>query len=142
MRTPEEVIAEARTWIGCPFLHQGRTRHGIDCIGQFIVVGRSLGLVAPDFDYTGYGREPLPGELERVVALNGCVRHDGEPRPGMMVLIKWHKQPQHAALVGHSGEYETLIHAGGGFSSCVEHRLDAKWRKRIHSVWLLPGVEY
>ena len=31
--TREMVVAEARTWIGVKWRHQGRTREGVDCIG-------------------------------------------------------------------------------------------------------------
>lgn len=141
--TPAEIVAEARNWIGVPFVHQGRGRKGVDCIGLAICVGRACDLVPALFDYRAYGPEPMAGELERVVATH-CKRHEGPLVPGLLVLCRWFREAQHAALTAHREDlgYDTLIHAGGGFARVVEHRLDAKWTGRIRSAWQLPGVAY
>ena len=52
--TPDMIVAEARTWLGVLWRHQGRTRAGIDCVGLLVCVARALGL--SDYDSTGYGR--------------------------------------------------------------------------------------
>ena len=53
MVTRADIVAAARTWIGVRWQHQGRTRHGIDCIGLPVVVAFELGLIAamPAADY-------------------------------------------------------------------------------------------
>ena len=40
--TSDEVVREARTWVGVPFRHQGRSRSGVDCGGIIVVVLREL----------------------------------------------------------------------------------------------------
>lgn len=52
--TSDLIVAEARTWLGVPWRHQGRTRAGIDCVGLLVCVARALGL--SDYDRSGYGR--------------------------------------------------------------------------------------
>jgi cell wall-associated NlpC family hydrolase len=42
--TRNDIIKEARGWVGVPFRHQGRTRRGVDCAGLVIEVARALGL--------------------------------------------------------------------------------------------------
>jgi hypothetical protein len=51
---PNAIIAAARSWLGVPWGHQGRTRQGVDCAGLVVLVGRGLGLA--DYDTTAYGR--------------------------------------------------------------------------------------
>ena len=56
--TRDQIVSQAREWIGTPYHHQARVRGaGVDCIGLLICVCRELGLVAPDFDVNGYARE-------------------------------------------------------------------------------------
>lgn len=72
--TREMVVAEARTWIGVKWRHQGRTREGVDCIGLPQQVGVSLGLLT--YDYANYGPEPDPIELIKHLEAAGCYRID------------------------------------------------------------------
>ena len=53
---PDTIVAAARSWLGVPWRHQGRTRQGVDCAGLVVLVGRELGLA--DYDTTAYGRRP------------------------------------------------------------------------------------
>ena len=52
--TAEAVVAQARTWLGTPWRHQGRSPRGVDCAGLVVLVARALGLA--DHDVAGYGR--------------------------------------------------------------------------------------
>ena len=51
---PDAIIAAARSWLGVPWRHQGRTRQGVHCAGLVVLVGRELGLA--DYDTHAYGR--------------------------------------------------------------------------------------
>ena len=50
----DAIVAEARTWLGVPWRHQGRSRAGVDCAGLVVLVARALELA--DYDSTVYGR--------------------------------------------------------------------------------------
>lgn len=50
----DAIVAEARTWLGVPWRHQGRSRAGVDCAGLVVLVARALELA--DYDSTAYGR--------------------------------------------------------------------------------------
>lgn len=52
----EDIVAAAREWIGVKWQHQGRTRHGVDCVGLLVVTGSALGL--DGYDWTDYPRRP------------------------------------------------------------------------------------
>lgn len=56
--TRDEVVAEARSWVGTPYRRRGRTSSGIDCLGLLIVVARAFGV--PHIDHTDYGDWPDP----------------------------------------------------------------------------------
>jgi NlpC/P60 family putative phage cell wall peptidase len=135
MVTPSDVITEARKWEGTPYQHQGRVL-GIacDCIGLVIGVCKALGL--PHEDRVDYQRVPdgvsLQASLDQY-----CDRVD-EIEPGVLLLFRIRKAPQHVGLVTNTG----LIHAHYSSAYVTEHELDPKWRDRIIQVYRLRGVNY
>lgn len=132
------LIEEARTWVGVPFLHQGRTRLGVDCAGFLVALMQSAGELPPDFrDVRNYSRRPN-GELQALVARH-CVRVP-IAASGLLVLIQWpgQTQPSHTALL--TGP--TLIHCYERRRAVVEHSYRGMWIRDTHSLWRLPGVAY
>lgn len=140
MITPQQVIEEARSWIGVPYRHQGRSRvGGVDCIGLAICVARALELVPADLRTpANYTRRPIDGELERRVA-QICIPTD-RVEPGGLVLMRWSPR----APASHCGILtgENVIHAYAGNSRVIEHGFRAPWPRRVHSFWRFPGVDY
>jgi cell wall-associated NlpC family hydrolase len=136
MRPASAVIDLARTWVGVPFRHQGRSREGIDCVGLAIVVGRELGLLPADFDATGYARRPTDGRLLEEIA-ERCTPAPG-PEPASLIVVRWNRDPHHVAIC--TGP--TLIHALSTVGRVVEHGYRHPWPKLTQSVWRLPGVAY
>lgn len=135
------VVECARTYRRVPYVHQGRTRHGIDCAGLVICVARDLGLVAPSFDIGGYERTPDGVSLlahcskwmKRIPALElGTVA---------VLHFKGSVAPQHMGIVGdyrHGGF--TLIHANGtvdGKGRVIEERVDDQMLRRLVAVFRL-----
>lgn len=132
------LLDEARSWVGVPFLHQGRSRHGVDCAGFVVALMRSAGELPPDFqDVCNYARRPN-GQLLQLIS-RYCTRASKEA-PGLLVLIRWPKdaQPSHVALL--TGP--TLIHCYERRRAVVEHSYRGSWRRDTHSLWRLPGVAY
>lgn len=65
-------IQAARSYLGTPWRHQGRSRRGIDCGGLVALAMRDIG--HPGQDIAGYGRVAYHGSLE------ACLRDNfGEP---------------------------------------------------------------
>jgi cell wall-associated NlpC family hydrolase len=52
MTMREQIVEEARKYLGVRFRHQGRTVAGIDCAGLILNVGNDLGLI--EYSETGY----------------------------------------------------------------------------------------
>lgn len=127
-----------------PFVHQGRTVQGIDCVGA----------LAYAFQYQGevpaYPEDPVNGELEREL-----IRVFGQPqlyrasllehpvviqdlRVGDVASMQYRGPARHVGLVGDYPYYEgqlSLIHTDAMLKKVTEHRLDHKWLRRIIGVW-------
>lgn len=123
----------ARSYIGVPFLHQGRNPAvGIDCIGL-------LALVFPEHaghpeNRADYGRNPHAGLLEqRMRVIFG--EPVGDMRPGDVVALKYAGPIRHVGVLGHGAHGLTLIHTDAARGKVVEHHLDDKWARRIALVF-------
>lgn len=138
MTTPEALIEEARTWVGVPFRHQGRSRLGVDCAGFIVETLRATNALPPEFeDATAYGRMSSR-ELGDVVR-RYCTPIP-KPEPGALLLIRWPREhvASHVALF--TGE--NLIHCYATVGKVVEHGYRGMWLKLSESWWRLPGVAY
>lgn len=144
--TRADVVAEARSWLDTPYLHQHRAKgHGVDCAGLVIGVARNLELVTEDFDVNGYERTP---DGEQLLAL--CDRFMSrirmtELKPGHVLVYSFEKSPQHLGVVGdylHGGL--SLIQALGtadGKGRVIEWNISRPrngWRPV--QAYMLPGV--
>lgn len=131
-----DLLIEARSWLGVPYLHQGRSRSGIDCIGLVIEVLRKCGRLPAEFDERlNYGPVPTRDELAERVRYY-CTRL-ADPEPGCMLTMRWNQQAAHVAL--YTGE--TIIHAhtrlrGGG--RVVEIGYRGHWPRLTDAAWRLP----
>lgn len=137
MVTGDQVIAQAREWVGVRFLHQGRSRAGADCIGFVAALCAELGLMTPLAALpNNYARAPAAQLIEGLERLAGRC----ELKPGALLLIKLPltAYPSHAAIYTGS----SMIHSDGMRGCVVEHSYGRPWTNRTDSVWTLPGVTY
>lgn len=144
MTTRAEVVAEARSWIGTPFQHQQRLKGvGVDCAGLVIGVARELGLVAADFDVTGYSRAPDGTLLELCDANMARIGQD-QMQPGDVVVVSVESDPQHMGILGdyvHGGL--SIIHAAsiGPRQAVIETRLMFSRAMTFVAAYSMPGVD-
>lgn len=153
--SPDQVIAEARTWVGTPYVHQHELKGvAVDCVGLILGVGKALDIVdwteerwAP---YRAYGRTPNPARMRRgmheflvpVASTEDSLCPAAEAKPGMIVWLQWRNSlPMHLAIVGTIEDRLTIIHAYNGAAKCVEHGFVDPWPGRVESVWKYPGLE-
>lgn len=140
---PRSVVTVARTFIGTPYLHQGRSPgNGLDCIGVPILVCRTLGLLPKTFDFLSYGRDGS-GKLETIVA-QYCNPLDS-PRLGALLLFKAvpnQTVAQHAAICSDWDGGLGMIHAYQNIGSVREHELIRFWLDRLMGVYGLPNINY
>lgn len=151
MTTRAEVAAEARTWLGTPWAHQGHMKGvGVDCGGLIGGIAVALGLVGPDFwqrdfaPFAGYARQPTGDSLVRVLGAFMPRIEPDEALPGDVVALTFRRDPHHVGILVPyaAGPGVALLHAlnSPGVRQVVEHRLDARWHTRIVAAFALPGV--
>ena len=119
----------ARTLIGTPWQHQGRTEAGVDCVGLCVLALRAAGYSVQD--RTDYGTDP-DGTLRAALDANLIMVDD--MRAGDIALVCFRAE-RHVGIIS-VGDYGfTLIHADSHAKRVVEHRIDERWARRIVGVW-------
>ena len=131
----EAFIAAARSYMGVRFKHQGRNRHGIDCVGLCIVAMRTIG--RPCYDAGAYSREPLKQGLRAAL-----IRNLGDPVPkaqmraGDVVSMTFRNEPSHVGIAtDHPWGGFAVIHTFAQMRKVVEHRMDEDWLDYITEVF-------
>ena len=131
------LIAAARSFLGVPFRHQGRTVKGMDCIGLIVLAFAAIG--KPLRNRSDYGRLPANAKLDRELLEHfgeGFAPDYLEPQPGDVVSMTWAKEAAHVAIITpHPDRRIGLIHSSRDFDRVVEHGIDADWRSRIVKVY-------
>lgn len=134
---PALIVAEARRWIGTPFMHLGRRRGiGCDCAGLIIGVAHGLGLSR--FEFTAYPPDPAGIDMTEMLAANmDAIAVEGAG-PGDVAHIRWFSAPRHLAIIADRDQNDgalDMIHAYAPAGKVREHILDAKWRRRVIGTW-------
>lgn len=131
----EAFVAAARGFLGVPWMHQGRTERGVDCIGLVVLSARAVGLDAP-LD-ANYGRMQDYRQARRY--LDQFCDRVGTAEVGDIVLFKT-SQTLHTAIVSEvdgNGYPARVIQALGPKSNVVDTGLQFPplqlWRIRWHS---------
>ena len=135
-----KLIKEARTYLGVPWVHQGRTKRGVDCAGFILLAMWSLGIKAESMK--GYARQPdgilLKQTLDNQTSLRPLT-HNEIPQAGDIILLRIKKHPQHVALLTDSNTAELgMIHSyNGGNKKVIEHDFSEYWQKKVVQVYRL-----
>lgn len=139
----EQIVTEARSWIGTPYKHQASLKGvGCDCLGLLRGVWRSL-----------YGAEPelTPAYAPDWAEANGeerlaqaARRHllEIEPRdaaPGDVLLFRWrpHLPAKHAAIMVSE---RRMIHAHDG-AAVTEVFFAPFWERRLAYAFRFHGID-
>ncbi len=146
--TKQQIVAQARTWLGTKYHHQGRLKKskagagGVDCIGLIIGVIDELGLQDGEgnplsrHDEFNYSMYPERGRL--VSAIQQHLREVPEEKmtQGDVLLFRTFRDPQHVGLLT---EYPTggtgLIHCNSSAGKVVEQPLSDAWLRMLTHVY-------
>jgi NlpC/P60 family putative phage cell wall peptidase len=141
----EAVVAEARRWLGTPYVHQCSARgQGADCLGLLRGVWREVIGIEPVQipSYTPDWSEC--SHLERLwsAAKEHLVEVPVDPsRIGCVVLFRMRRDTvaKHVAILARRGsEMPTIIHAYSG-KGVVETPLTNPWQRRIVAQFQYPN---
>lgn len=129
------VIAEARKWIGTPYVHQASVLGaGCDCLGLLRGIWRGLYGAEPEVvpAYTPDWSEPQGAEVLFAAAQRHMSPAHGVWQPGQVLLFRMRDGgvAKHLGLLAETGEQPTFIHAYTGHG-VLESPLSAPWRRRI-----------
>jgi cell wall-associated NlpC family hydrolase len=94
-------VAEARTWISTPFVHQGDVRGvGVDCLMLIVRGAQAAGCLGDIPDPRPYPRMWAARDGRYLDSLAPhVVPQPGTPEPGDIALFRMGRAPCHAAIV-------------------------------------------
>ena len=149
--TRDQIVDEARSWLGVRWRHQGRNRSGVDCGGLVTVVGQALGIMPAAADAFGYARLPTLYLLVETLA-TWMRRKTGaefdDRRPGDVVVLlpnDTYKWPSHIGILSRlpSGDLG-MIHSYNGLkkkgADVVLETHYEPWRKNTVAVLAYHGL--
>ena len=134
----DDVVAEARKWLGTRWVHQGRNEFGIDCAGLLVKVHEGLGLLVED--ETNYRRTPTTTRfLEHI---RNQTDHVSAPEPGAIAVFRESTFPCHTGFFATRGGILTIIHSYITAKKVVEESFSHDWPSRLVETRRLRGVSY
>lgn len=142
------IVAEARSWIGTRFHHQGRLKKsgldkgGVDCIGLVLGVAHGVGISyngvsLRNFDKKDYAKIPDGKVLKEELCKYLKEINLWEVESGDVLMFKFDKDPQHVGIVVKEAGNLNVIHCYMQAKQVVEHRLDECWKNRIVAAFSL-----
>ena len=144
MSDRNDVVAEARRWIGTPYAHQASCLGGgTDCLGLVRGIWRSLLGVEPEKVpiYTTDWSEPQREEALLSAAIRWLVKKPLNAEDAGDVLVFRMRDDSVAKHLGISSRRQgnkTFIHAYSGHS-VIETSLSAPWERRVAGRFEFPA---
>ena len=143
MTVAQQAVAEARLWLGTPYIHQASCRGaGTDCLGLLRGVWRALYGAEPeavpaytsDWAETG-GDEVLLAAGQRLL----IPKPAGDEAAGDVILFRMRAGhvAKHLGLQSGTGPGARFIHAYSGHG-VTESALTDPWRRRIAARFAFP----
>lgn len=139
----EKALAEARQWLGTPYLHQASCKGaGTDCLGLLRGIWREIYGREPCCvpAYTADWSEPTGQEMLMVAAQDLLLPvPPGEACPGDVLLFRMRQGAvaKHLGVLAQTGEEAAFIHAYSGHG-VVLSPLSAPWRRKIAAIFRFP----
>jgi NlpC/P60 family putative phage cell wall peptidase len=143
MNVAERIVADARLWIGTPYLHQASVKGaGTDCLGLLRGVWRSVYGAEPEQvpAYAEDWAEPTRQELLREAAERWLVaKAYDDPAVGDVLLFRMRDGSiaKHLGIQSQVGAHPRFIHSYSGHG-VVESSLSLPWQRRIAARFAFP----
>jgi cell wall-associated NlpC family hydrolase len=155
MTTRTQVVTECLSWANTPWVHQGVLKGlGADCEGYIegVLVNAAVEKAA---DVARNWRRREDGSLMlKMLAehLDFVTGNSGREAPDMSKAlpadiiafcderVSQPDVPRHLGFLTKRRADGTLYVSHASEHGVVNHRMDARWQKRIHSVWSIRGI--
>lgn len=134
-----EIVEAARSYLGVRWVHEGRSRAGMDCIGLVCRVGTDLGVEYEDMK--GYDRVPNGQVFVNHVKKYLTPNRSGLILPGSVGLIRQSRYPCHAGIFSEKDGETYFIHAFLPRHKVVEERFIQAPDFGLVAVLDYPNVE-
>jgi NlpC/P60 family putative phage cell wall peptidase len=137
----EQIVAEARSWIGTPYAHQASLKGvGCDCLGLVRGVWRAHYGEEPELTpaYSSDWAEATGEEKLAAAARRHLIEiATDKAEPGDLLLFRWrpHLPAKHAAILSAP---DRMIHAHDG-AAVAEVHFAPYWRRRLAFAFALPA---
>jgi cell wall-associated NlpC family hydrolase len=139
MTTRADIVADARSYLGVKWRHQGRTHKGIDCVGLVACIAHGRGI--SDYDNTNYGRSALTFDFLRVFRAHMDEVPVGQEQDGDVLVFIERARPCHAGLATTRHGARHFVHASAADRQVLEEQYDEDWRARTRAVFRFRGLE-
>lgn len=144
MVTNNDIVEHARDWLGTRWVHQGRTRDGIDCVGLLVCTANHFEL--PHEDLTGYRRDPSKEFLRHLKRFSLPVR-PRVPIHGAIGIFNDSVMPCHTGIFAvDSNGRVTVIHSESWPKRRVHEQgyddSSLSLSSRLVDIRLFKGVDY
>lgn len=139
MATYQDIITEAKSWLGVRFKKGGRDRMGVDCVGLLVNIGRNCGLDIEDT--VEYAFNPDPAKFQQLVYnQTDPVTFEGLT-PGSIVILRQSVFPMHTGILSrdHHGRL-TIINANLHKRQVVEQPY-VDWKNQVICLRKYKGIE-
>jgi NlpC/P60 family putative phage cell wall peptidase len=139
----DQAVAEARRWIGTPYLHQASVRGaGTDCLGLLRGVWRAIYGMEPTKvpPYTEDWAEPSRREVLMEAADRWLMRKRiSEAATGDVLLFRMRDGSiaKHLGIQSQIGETACFVHSYTGHG-VIESSLSQPWQRRIAARFAFP----
>ena len=134
--TPSDFVDAARKYLDVPFMHQGRSLRGLDCLGLVVVAARDLGISV--VDNLAYSKKPDFEEMRAGLLHHMAPVPSDDADKGDVIWLRWDRDgyPVHLAIISKIDDdgWPLVIHAlgGKGINKVCEQRMPVDWVMRIH----------
>lgn len=133
MSTGEEIAQEAKKWIGTRFLHQGRSKEGIDCVGLVVKVAENLGYSVED--EKGYNRTAQGYAFQKYFDKQAKKIKTSDIRPGDLLIFADSKYPCHVAIYVETKGIPCIVHAHALRRKVLEEPFEGEWKSKLRGAY-------
>ena len=135
-----ELIKKSREFLGVPWVHQGRSIKGVDCVGFLLLAFKHINIDI--IEIKGYSRHPDGVKLKKIMDEQPNLRRLKSNEPlefGDILLLRIRREPQHVAMLVPSTTADFgMIHAyNGGDKKVIEHNYVDYWKNKVVAIYRL-----